>query len=56
MENRRGCKLLNSNGVIEIEEDFRDFIWHKGTTQVKEKILSDCGKTCDIVRDKMLGG
>lgn len=37
-----------------MEESFRNFMWHKGTTQIEEKILSDYG--CDVVRDKMLGG
>lgn len=32
------------------------FMWHKGTAQAEEKILLDCGKTCDFLWDRMLGG
>lgn len=42
--------------MAEIEECIRGFMWHKSTVYVEGKILSDDGKTCDVVCDIMLDG
>lgn len=37
-----------------MEESFRNFMWHKGTTQAEGQILSDSTQPCDIEQDKIL--